>query len=496
MSEQLSPAEQMARYAEEHGLTVAPPTITSTDPFFYYDRPEEFGVHVESVRVPMRDGVELAGELHRPAGPDGLPAPGIFPGIVLEFNGYGAVSMMGKGAQPYVTRGYVVLLCSVRGSGDSPGEIDPFSAQEQRDDVDIIEWLAARPFCTGRIGQMGVSYGGHNSMLAAVNDAPHLVTVIAIQAFSDWYENTIYRGGVPNATIREWQQATAPATLETYPQHPLFDDFWRERSVKERWDAFTVPALLVGGWEDPYRGGMAESAEALGDRAWTIAGPWSHGMVPGQQEDIGAAGYLAWWDHWLSEDHQGALPATRGTSYEMPAGGWVNFSQWPPTEARQSVWELGADGAVSTGSACEQGARDFPAIGGRLTFDSASLERDLVIAGSIRADITASFEAADGVVAVIVEDVAPDGTSSRIGNGWLRASHREGHAALAPVEPGTSYPLSIQLWPMHHRLGAGHALRVVLASEDYPLIDRVAEDGAVTVACGDGASVLHIPIID
>ncbi|WP_344220211.1 CocE/NonD family hydrolase [Nonomuraea bangladeshensis] len=42
--------------------------------------------------------------------------------------------------------------------------------------------------------------------------------------------------------------ATAPDTLTTYARHPLYDDFWRERSVKARWKNLDIPVLEITGW--------------------------------------------------------------------------------------------------------------------------------------------------------------------------------------------------------------------------------------------------------
>ncbi|MFD7896961.1 CocE/NonD family hydrolase [Streptomyces sp. NPDC059743] len=516
MTQPLTPAELIAAFAEQNGPVALKPTTTSTDPFFAYDRPETHGVHAEQVQVPMRDGVHLSGELHRPANPDGTPAAGPFPGIVYEFNGYNSVPFFAAGAHHYVTRGYAVLVCNVRGTGGSPGTVDPFGLQEQNDNVDLIEWLAAQPFSTGKIGQMGVSYGGHNTMLAVVNQAPHLVTAIAAQSFSDWYDNTLYRGGIPNAQIREWQRNTAPHTLETYPEHPLFDTYWQERSVKMRWDKVNIPVLDVGGWLDAYRVGMVENYLSNPDLFWMVAGPWQHGMMPGQIEDIAAAGYLAWWDYWLQDDLAGLLPQVKVTSYEMPNHGWQQYTAWPPEQSQTTTWAMtstgrlrrnGAQGGNGLAEAAsymvfdarppkespDAPAQDSPS--GRLVFHTPHLEFDEVIAGAVEVSVRVAFSASDGHIAAILEDVAPDGTATRITNGWLKASHRDGDEEPAPVEPDTAYHLLVALWPAHHRVTAGHLLRLTISSSDYPQIDDTASPGTVTLQVGGDSCELRYGVI-
>jgi hypothetical protein len=222
------------------------------------------------------------------------------------------------------------------GSG-ADGPVRPSRAvghQEQKDGFDLVEWLAARSFSTGKVGQMGVSYGGHTALLTAVNQPPHLIAVIAVQALSDWYENTIYRGVVPNARIREWQQATAPETL-------------------------------------------VENFVARPTRTWMVAGPWEHDMLPGQFEDIAAACYLAWWDHWLT-DHPAPLPQAKVTSYEMPSHGWQQYPTWPPADFVPVSWSPEADGTLSPlGDAAPDtsSVARFEANKERLAFDAnATLE--------------------------------------------------------------------------------------------------------------------------
>ncbi|MBZ9645713.1 CocE/NonD family hydrolase [Streptomyces sp. PSKA30] len=476
------------------------------DPFFSYDRPTLFGAIREDVRVPLRDGSHLAAQLYRPAGPDGKAATGRFPGIVYEYTAYPArLEYFGYAASYFVARGYNALVCQVRGSGASPGTVDPFSPQEQRDNYDAIEWLARHPSSTGRIGQMGVSYGGHTSLLAAVNRPPHLKAIIPTNGLHDWYENTIYRGGIYSPRIRGWQQTFAPATLQTYAAHPLYDDFWRGRSVMAHWDRLTVPTLEINGWYDRYRDGMVKNYLARPDRVWLVSGPWEHGDPGNQYAGIGPGPYLAWWDRWLAGDPRAPLPAARITSYEIPGpgagAGWHQWDQWPPRDAHTLTLALRGDGSLGAAPGARGEATfeantgtDAPQSHQQLTFSTEALRRDLVLAGDAGASVRASFTATDGNIAAVLYDETPDGTRTRITAGWLKASHRHGHTALAPVTPGAFHGLDVHIWPTHYRIAAGHRLVLRISSDDYPEIDSDAPTGRVTLKVGAYGSAVRLTV--
>ncbi|WP_328441845.1 CocE/NonD family hydrolase [Streptomyces sp. NBC_00444] len=474
------------------------------DPFFSYDRPARFGVVREDVRVPLRDGSHLAAQLYRPAGPDGKAATGRFPGIMYEYTAYPAnLEHFGHTASYFVERGYNALVCQVRGSGASPGTVDPFSPQEQRDNHDAIEWLALHLSSTGRIGQMGVSYGGHTSLLAAVNRPPHLKAIIPTNGLHDWYENTIYRGGIYSPRIRDWQQATAPATLQTYAAHPLYDDFWRGRSVMAHWDRLTVPTLEINGWYDRYRDGMVKNHLARPQNVWLVSGPWEHGDPRTQHAGIGPGPYLAWWDRWLAGDPRAPLPAARITSYEIPGPGigtgWHQWDAWPPRGARTLTLALRGDGSLGTAPGAGGEATfevntgtEAPQSHQQLTFSTRALRRDLVLAGDASVSLRAAFTATDGNIAAVLYDETPDGTRTRITAGWLKASHRRGHTALAPVTPGAFHGLDVHIWPTHYRIAAGHRLVLRISSDDYPEIDSDVPTGRVALKVGLHGSAVHL----
>jgi predicted acyl esterase len=494
------------------GWAAAVPAEAANDPltpagrFFSYDRKATYQVHTEKVHVPVRDGGYIACDLRQPANSAGTPAPGRFAGIVYEYDAYNDLVNLGNAADYFVTRGYNSLVCNARGSGDSPGYLDPFSPQEQQDNYDVIEWFAAQPWSTGRIGQLGQSYGGHSSLLVAVNKPPHLVTIIPINGISDWYENTIYRGGIYSARIRSWQQWLAPDTLTTYAAHPLYDDYWRARSVKARWDDLDIPVLEINGWYDRYRGGMVQNYLARKDNVWLVSGPWDHGWPQTMYAGVGSSAYLSWFDYWLRRLPGATLPPTKVTSYEIPGpgagGGWQALRDWPPANARSTRLAFTSDGTLAhvagaSGALTYHVNTDTTAAesGEKVAFDTGPLATDLVLAGAITAKVQIALTATDGNVAVVVEDVAADGTASRVSAGWLKVSHRLGHESLAPVRPGVVYDLSVEAYPTHYRVGAGHSLRVVVSSDDYPEIDSDAPAGTVTVRTGRNGSFLQVTTV-
>src|SRR3990170_6669 len=57
--------------------------------------------------------------------------------------------------------GYVVCRADVRGTGTSEGVAeDEYTEREHRDWLQVIDWLATRPWSTDSVGMFGKSYSG------------------------------------------------------------------------------------------------------------------------------------------------------------------------------------------------------------------------------------------------------------------------------------------------------------------------------------------------
>ncbi|MGH2583573.1 MAG: CocE/NonD family hydrolase, partial [Dehalococcoidia bacterium] len=96
----------------------------------------------------------------------------------------------------WVPRGYVVVNCDLRGFGHSDGVGDLISDQEAEDYYDLIEWAAAQPWSSGRIGLNGVSYLALSQWRVAAMRPPHLAAICPWEGFSDLYRDLARPGGI------------------------------------------------------------------------------------------------------------------------------------------------------------------------------------------------------------------------------------------------------------------------------------------------------------
>ncbi|MCW2542859.1 MAG: hydrolase, partial [Frankiales bacterium] len=504
------------------------PAAGAADPgsprWFSYSRPATYTAVSSKQDVLMRDGTLLACGLTRPS------APGRFPVIVNDNTPYSPAYDVKDSF--WAPRGYVSITCNPRGTMSwleankklpNAQRDASFSAAEQRDWYDLVEWAAKQPWSTGKVGVMGYSYGGIVAYHAAGQRPPHLTTIIAGAAFSDAYTQLAYLGGARTMDIEGWMAGLSghPTQTATSRKHPLYDDMWRTASVATKYAAIRaskIPILDFGGWYDIYQQGEPDNYQALKKQTWLVMSGGSH--LEGA-ECVPQGGQLAWMDHWLRGKKSAPMPPTKVTSVEKPEVGTGTFQQltdWPPPDARSTRLWLRADGGLAP-AAGPVGTKQYvvnPYDGrakywgtprsddpypdqqgvehSRAGWQVPPLTRDLVVAGDIRARIRASLSAADTNLVVRVLDIAPNGAAILVSTGWLKASHRLGHTRLAPIVPGAVYDFNVDVWPTHWRFVKGHSIRVSISGGDVPRIEPDAPAGTVTVREGASASYLELDV--
>jgi predicted acyl esterase len=152
-----------------------------------------------------RDGTQLAYYVHPPTAPPvGQPIPE-FPGppypVLIEYSGYGYARPSGPQsgiAALANVMGFTVVDVNMRGTGCSGGAYNFFEPLQNLDGYDIVETVAAQSWAKGgKVGMMGISYGGISQLFTAKLRPPHLAAISPLSVL-DATATTLYPGGIRN----------------------------------------------------------------------------------------------------------------------------------------------------------------------------------------------------------------------------------------------------------------------------------------------------------
>lgn len=336
----------------------------------------------------LPDGTRLSARVWMPVDAAENPVPAILE--YLPYRKTDGTAVRDETMHPYFAgHGYACIRVDRRGCGDSQGFFDDeYSPEELRDGVDVINWIADQPWCTGKVGIQGISWGGFNGLqLAALAPEP-LKAVITIGTTVDRYADDIhYKGGIQlsenigwASTVLSWfSMPPDPAVvgdnwremwlerLERTPmlsvpwtRHAHRDAYWKHGSVCEDFGAIKAAVLAIGGHNDGYRNAMDHLVRNLSSSVKGIAGPWGH-KYPHISHIGPATDYmkeaLRWWDRWLKDIDTGVEGDPAYCTYIMdsiqPAdnqphrpGFWLELDQWPSPQVQGTALALTGDGGL------------------------------------------------------------------------------------------------------------------------------------------------------
>ncbi len=343
--------------------------------------------------IPMADGVRLAARLWLPEDAEDRPVPAVLEYIPYRHND--VTNRRDSIAHPYMAgHGYACVRVDLRGSGNSEGVLtDEYLSQELDDGVAVIEWLARQPWCSGRVGMVGISWGGFNALQIATRRPPALGAIVTVCSTDDRYADDVHHmGGCllgdnlswasvmfaynasppdPAAVGGRWRELWrrrlegSGLWLETWLRHQRRDAYWRHGSVCEDYGAIGCPVLAVSGWADGYSNAVFRLVAHLEAPCRGLIGPWSH-KYPHLGEPGPAIGFLQeavrWWDHWLKGRDTGVMdePALRvwmqdsvppTTRYRRRPGRWVAEPAWPSPHVEERFWRLAPARLIPAGEA-------------------------------------------------------------------------------------------------------------------------------------------------
>lgn len=509
--------------------------------------------------IPVRDGTTLMADIFRPETDKPVPAliaVSVYPrqiqntGAPLGFVEAGATDF-------WVPRGYAHVIANTRGTGGSGGTYNWLDETERQDMADLVEWVAAQPWCDGNVGMIGISYFAMAQLAAAAERPEHLRAIFPVAATVDVYE-AVWHGTLLSETfINAWfagvssMNARNPKDFRSWPVeeiskvlllprvhrhfedlngesavnllkkvmkseltqpwldlltqmtdvHQTKDNWWIERDMEPLLAGSTLPTYIGCDWEN------VPLHLPSTFRLWQTLSP----TAPIRMGMLGAGGLtwpweslhveaLAWFDHWLKGRDTGIMegPPIR---YFMPgADEFFTAEQWPPADSTARRWHLGADGTLGPDA---QGARTFFHRGRGVEQQSPDLP-DMVTYDTEPMSEDLDF-AGTARVTLSASITAPECswilTLQDVDPDGTLVDVTAGWHRSARVGAGEVESVDIDLVPNARRFLKGHRIRLVIASDDtsdgHPAVmgfrHRSTGDPSINVV--EATSTLELPCL-
>jgi putative CocE/NonD family hydrolase len=296
---------------------------------------------------------------------------------------------------PYLAaHGYAVIRVDIAGTGDSTGSAqiaDEYTEREMDDAVRVMEWIEEQPWSTGKVGMMGISWGGFNSQRVAARKPRQLGGILVVHSSDDGYtDDAHYKGGAlltenmlwgngflhhrarppdPRAVGKGWSKVWLARLARLQPSTSrwltaqdksappdLGVNLWKGNAADL--SKIDVPAYAIGGWADGYASAVPRIVSRTAGPARGVIGPWAHAYphvaAPGPQ-----IGFLQetvrFFDHALKGKKNGVLDGPKLTVWMQDSvapdeqhvtrpGRWVDAAAAP---IARTSFHLGPKGTLS-----------------------------------------------------------------------------------------------------------------------------------------------------
>jgi putative CocE/NonD family hydrolase len=356
------------------------------------------------VTIPMRDGVQLHAVVLRPTDlKDDATAELPF---LIDRTPYGVDGVdsdsINQSKPELAASGYIFVYEDIRGRYKSEGTFvmnrpvvihaSKSDVDETTDTYDTVEWLLNNVSGnSGRVGVLGVSYGGFLAAMAGIDTHPAVKAIspqapmtdvwmgddffhngafresygfdyvqemeaqktdVRVDSKQDMYDFFLKHGNFAGAAAAANPDMSALSTARAFLTQPEYTRFWQEMAVENRLEGVRVPALEVGGyWDQEDMWGTQSEYAALKQHdeagAFLVLGPWNHGGWQGTGRTLGSGfGRLdfgeptgieyrktmefPFFEKYLKGNPGFDLAAV--ASYRTGANQWERYSAWPPTD--------------------------------------------------------------------------------------------------------------------------------------------------------------------
>jgi putative CocE/NonD family hydrolase len=383
-------------------------------------------------------------------------------------------------------------------------------------------------------GAFRLSYGFEYVALMETAKTNYNFTFDRYDTF-EWYLNL---GALSNAN-EKYFHGKLP-TWNDFVEHPNYDQFWQRQAAAPYLNRVTVPTLNVAGWwdqEDFY--GPLKIYELLEKHDskkinYLIVGPWNHGgWAGGPGDKLGRIEFdsptgayyrekiqAPFFNYYLKD--KGKFDLSEAHTFQTGANKWESYTEWPP---RKNVTERNlyfqSNGRLSFDQPTASGDKEFdsyisdPAnpvpyrprpieatyspLGSGwpawlvedqrfaqnrpdvLSWQTDTLQEDVVITGEIIAHLFAATSGTDSDWIVKIIDVYPDdykknpkmgGYQLMVANDVFRGRFRKSFEKPEPIVADKVNEYVIETHGINHRFLKGHKIMVQVQSTWFPVIDR------------------------
>jgi len=432
--------------------------------------------------------------------------------------------------EKWVPEGYALVRVDSRGTGRSPGFVDPWSPRETQDLYACIEWSGTQPWCNGKVGLNGISYYAMNAWQVATLSPPHLSAICAWEGSSDYYREATYHGGIMSGFLTNWfpravhrsqygcgergSRSKVTGELVCGPEilsedelqknridyeawilaHPLVDDEHRSRTPDL--SLIKVPVLSAANWGGQglhTRGNFEGFMGAASKDKWLEA----HGGAHWESfyTDYGIKLQKKFFGHFLKGEQTGWSEQPRVLLQVRHVDHFAerHEAEWPLARTQWTRFYLHPEsGQMSKMVPSLEGAKtlSYEAQGDGVMFLTPPLKGPMEITGPSALKLKFSSTTSDADVFAVLRVFTPDGREitfqgsndprTPIGLGWLRASHRKldpqkslpyrplhTHDEVQPLTPGVPVDLDVEIWPTSIVVPAGYRVGLSLRGCDY-----------------------------
>ena len=347
----------------------------------------------------------------------------------------------------------------------------------------------------------------------------------------------------PLATANERLLGGRARYWQEIVDHTTYDDFWKKRSVWQHMNNVRCAVLNVGGWFDaedplgPLRVYHAVEEKNAGAVNMLVMGPWRHGgWARDGGEQLGNLNFAVRTGEFFREQIQFPFfmhylkdkPSDLPEAFMFMTGinEWRRESEWPPKNARPLTLYFGANGSLGAEAPGGNTAEAFDeylsdpnrpvphlgyVVGGLtndyitedqrfaserpdvLTYVTAPLEEDLIIAGPVKVSLNVSTTGTDSDFVVKLLDVYPStypqpptpegqrlppnyvrmgGYQQLVRGEPFRGKYRESFERPVAFTPGKPAAINFEMPDVYHAFRRGHRVMVHVQSSWFPLVDR------------------------